>query len=760
MSPDTSPSAVRLRSFAVADWLIDPKACQASRKGVVVKLRPQLVDVLLCLARRPGAIVLKDEILAEVWPGQYIAESGLSRCIAELRQLLQDDVQRPRVIETIPKRGYRLVAPVVWLRPEAAIEAPPGQAETAMAAGAAAAAAVPPESTTVEAGTKRAGARRARTRAVVATAVVAVVLVAAVVMLTRSRTKVLTEQDTVLLAFENKTGDAVFDETIPLAMAIQMEQSPYLGLLSPGRIQETLRMMQRPADTQVTRSVGLEICERVGGHALIVTSIASLGRQYAIGLEAVACGTGEVLARRQVTTDRKEQVLAALERAANEIRAAVGEPAASLGQYNVPIVEATTSSLEALRALRRGDQARDRGEGNLAVELYREAASLDPDFALAQARLGTATATGMLSEADSRQALERAFALRERVTLPERLEIEAMYHRLVTLEKARVVQAFEELEQTYPRRATYRRALATEHTQAGRYDAALRESLEAQRLEPNSVMNLAAVARAYLYLNRIAEAREAAERAIALADVSPWPRYVLFYCALETGDTGLLAEQRAWAAAHPELAMPDLVLVEAEEAMNDGRLQQALAYLDRFDTWATARGGPVVASMGRLRMARWEVLVGRRAEGLRRLDGELRRGIHPAAKIDAVKVLMSAGEFDSGRAPARRGRERPGPPPPGTRGHLHQGLPRVARCSCREDRPGIWALRRAGAVRTGLRLRVHPALRARACPRARRQLGDGARGLREAPGQSHHLFGQEAPPSRGARRGADAGTRG
>jgi tetratricopeptide (TPR) repeat protein len=252
----------------------------------------------------------------------------------------------------------------------------------------------------------------------------------------------------------------------------------------------------------------------------------------------------------------------------------------------------------------------------------------------------------MLSEADSRKALERAFELRERVTLPERLEIEAMYYRLVTLEKAKVVQAFEELKQTYPRRATYRRALATEHTAVGRYEAALRESLEAHQLEPDSVMNLAAVARAHLYLNRLPEAQSAAERAIVLADVSPWPRYVLFHCALVRGDAALLAAQRAWAAAHPELAMPDLVLVEAEEAMNDGRLQQALAYLDQFDTWATARGGPVVASMGRLRMARWEVLAGRKAEGLRRLDEELRRGIHPAAKIDAVKVLMSAGEFD------------------------------------------------------------------------------------------------------------------
>jgi DNA-binding winged helix-turn-helix (wHTH) protein len=436
MSPETSPSAARFATFTVGDWLVEPKACHASRGDTVVKLRPQLVDLLLCLARRAGDIVLKDEILAEVWPGQYIADSGLSRCIAELRQILNDDAQQPRIIETIPKRGYRLVAPVAWRLEAPAGPLPDGRPTVVERSDAAADAPLESQATAVE----RFARWRTPGRLSGALAVVVVVIVAITgVMLTRSRAKVLTEQDTVLLAFENETGDAVFDEAVPLATAIQLEQSPYLRLVSPGRIQETLQMMRRPADTPISRAVGMEVCERIGGHAVIVTSIAALGRQYVIGLEAVESRTGRVLARRQATTERREQVLGALQRAAGEIRLAVGESPASLATHSLPPVEGTTASLEALRAVRRGDLAIAQGQMELALTLYRDAVALDASFALAHSRLGS-----IAFGAERLAALEKAYALRQQVTFPERLEIEAAYHRWVTGEVQRVVDALED----------------------------------------------------------------------------------------------------------------------------------------------------------------------------------------------------------------------------------------------------------------------------------------------------------------------------
>ena len=634
--------------FTVGDWLVEPKACRASRGDRVVKLRPQLADLLACLARRAGEIVLKDEILAEVWPGQYIAESGLSRCVAELRQVLQDDAQEPRFIQTFPKRGYRLIAPVVWLddgerQGGATVKAAPERESAEVGLGAAVHRR-PAEPAAEAPLAARPMTRRRRGAWIVAGLGLLAIGVVTVVVLPRSPASVLTEQDAVLLAFENKTGDPVFDDTVPLAVSIQLEQSPYLGLLSPARIREALRMMRRAPETPLTRQVGMEICERVGARALIVTSVARLGSQYAVGLEAVACGTGRVLARRQATLDRKEGVLGALERAAVEIRRAVGEPTTSIDRFSVPI-EATTSSLEALRAVRRGDVARESGQNGVALGLYREAVALDGDFALAFSRLG-ATVLVEGTEAEAFSAFERAFALRQHVTLPERLEIEAAYHRHVTGERARVVEALELLKRSYPRRALIRRNLVEEHTQAGRYDAALSEAGEAVRLEPNSAMNLAALARAHLYLHQLAKARAVAEEALAHGGVSPMIHVILFQCALAGGDQGLLARVRAWAAEHPEAAGYWLD-VEAEEAVNRGRLREAGSLLQQAGAWATAQGAPATASVLRLRIARYEALCGLGTQAMRRVDAEMSRpDVGPVLRMDAVKVAISAGEFD------------------------------------------------------------------------------------------------------------------
>ena len=624
-------AASHAQPFRVGPWLVEPKACLLTSADSIIKLRPQLVDLLVCLARRAGEIVLKEEILAEVWAGQFVAESALSRCIAELRQTLGDEAQAPRYIETITKRGYRLVAPVTWQLRAAEPPAEPGVAE------------VPAESPGAVDAIRR---RFTSPRAWAAVGLLLVVMVAVFIGIRRRNgAEPLRERDLVLTAFENRTGDRVFDETIPLALSIQLEQSPFLDLVPASRVQEALRMMKRSADTPLTRTTGLEACERIGARALIVTSLASLGRQYAIGLEAVACGTNRVLARRLITAERKELVLTRLQGAAVDIRKALGEPAASLDRYSLPPVEATTASLEALRALRRGDLARDRGEDPAALDFYREAVSLDPEFALAHSRRAR-LAQGYGTEAEAREAFERAYALRHRVSLIERLEIEAMHARFIRGDLPQFAKSLEQLRENYPRRAWIRHLLSFALTESGRYDQAFAEALEARRLEPDSRRIALMLARSYMCLNRVAEARTVSEAALASGGDGGPHHLLLLQCAHLSNDSELLARERTWSVGHPGAVGGHIFEVEADYELSRGRLREALAVLEQHEAWALSAGRPTDAAIQRLWMARYEALVGFSGRAVHRLSREAKKEIPPPALIEAARAAMAVGDVD------------------------------------------------------------------------------------------------------------------
>jgi tetratricopeptide (TPR) repeat protein len=401
--------------------------------------------------------------------------------------------------------------------------------------------------------------------------------------------------------------------------------------------------MTRPADTPITRAVGMEVCERVGGAALIVGSIAALGERYAVGLEAIACATGESLARQQVEVKRKEDVLGAVGRVAAALRSRLGESLGSVDRFNVPTTQATTASLEALRAVRLGDAARGRGQTAEALAYYRQAVALDPDFALGLVRVAT-MAISAHYEGEGTSALERAYSLRDRATLPERLEIEQAYHTFITGDLNGVTVAIETLRRTYPNSAAARRGLSNQYKNVGRYDEALAEALEAQRLDPGGSATHSVLAWAYLCLNRLADARATVESAVALGVDSESLHTVLLQIGFHLGDTDLIERERAWAARRPE-ATPWFLESEAEEAVWRGRLRDAVRYLERYDAWARERGAEQRGVVIRLRMARFEALCGKTAEALARVDRELAGGVSPHLKIEALKVVVSAGDL-------------------------------------------------------------------------------------------------------------------
>jgi serine/threonine protein kinase/tetratricopeptide (TPR) repeat protein len=349
----------------------------------------------------------------------------------------------------------------------------------------------------------------------------AVILVAAAIgggLYFRSRrtTTRLTEKDSVVLAeFTNTTGDPVFDGALRQGLSAQLEQSPFLNLLSDQSVAQTLTLMAQSKDARLTRELAREVCQRTASAATIEGSISSLGSQYVVGLKAVNCRSGDVLANEQATASGKEQVLKALGEAATKIREKLGESLASVQKYDAPAESVTTPSLEALQAYSLGYQAMlVKNDAASAVSLFQRAVSLDPNFAMAYARLGTSY--GNLGQAArAAENIRKAFELRERVSEREKLYIATHYENFVTgnLDAAR--KAYELWAQTYPRDEGPIVNLGAIYGNLGDYDKALVAGQEAFKLNPGSGLSYANLVGNYLNVNRLDEAQATALEAQA-----------------------------------------------------------------------------------------------------------------------------------------------------------------------------------------------------------------------------------------------------
>ena len=316
-------------------------------------------------------------------------------------------------------------------------------------------------------------------------AFIPLVIAAAVLFFFLNRTPVLTAKDTILLAdFVNTTGDAVFDLTLKQALAVQLGQTPFLNIYPDDRIQETLRLMNRKADEHITRDVAREICERDGIKAMLLGSIARLGNNYAITLEALNPRTGEALAREQIEAAGKEQVLGKLGEAATKLRVRLGESLQTIEKFDASIEQATTSSLEALKAYSSGLQLQRAGRINESIPFHKRAIELDPNFASAHKSLGEAYF--FAAERDrAAESFTKAFELRERVSEREKFTISVRYYQHVVGDIDKTVETLELWKQTYPREWQPRDYLVFLYNNVGQYEKAAEEAQEAIRLNPN-----------------------------------------------------------------------------------------------------------------------------------------------------------------------------------------------------------------------------------------------------------------------------------
>jgi serine/threonine protein kinase/tetratricopeptide (TPR) repeat protein len=348
-----------------------------------------------------------------------------------------------------------------------------------------------------------------------AAAVVVVALVAGGLYLRSRSAATLTEKDTIVLAdFNNTTGDSVFDDTLKQALAVDLGQSPFLNILSEDKVRQTLQQMTHPPTERLTQDLAREVCQRAGSKAYLAGSIAALGTEYVIGLEALNCASGDVLAREQVTATGKEQVLPALGQAAAKLRNKVGESLSSVQKFDVPLEQGTTNSLEALKAYSLGVKTgREKGDVE-AIPFFKRAIELDPNFALANERLGVHS-SNLNQPSLAADYLKKPFDLRDRVTEREKSHITALYYNIGTGELEKSNQALELWKQAYPRDDVAYGNLGSDYMILGQYEKAATETRAAIRLEPNSGVPYENLGQIYLALNRFDEARTTTEEALS-----------------------------------------------------------------------------------------------------------------------------------------------------------------------------------------------------------------------------------------------------
>jgi eukaryotic-like serine/threonine-protein kinase len=371
-----------------------------------------------------------------------------------------------------------------------------------------------------------------------------------------SRRAPLTEKETVILAdFTNTTGDPVFDGTLRQGLAIQLQQSPFLGLASDTRIQQLLRLMGQPAGAKLTPAIARDICERMGGGAILEGGIASLGTQYVLSGRATGCRSGQVLGEEQEQVAKKEDVLNALSGIASRLRVRLGESLSTLGEHNRPLPDVSTSSLDALKAYSAGLQAQGT-QTRRSIELWKRAAEIDDGFAMAHARLGTAySVTGELVL--GARHTTRAFELRERATDNERFFITATYHRQVTGDLDQALRAFDLWAQTYPRTFdSYGLASGFVTKGTGRYEGCIQRAAKAEEADPRSPFGYLNAAACYIYLDRLDEAEKPLQRAAERKVAGPDFSRLYFDLAFLRGDDA--AMERAFGAAKDSAVEPEV----------------------------------------------------------------------------------------------------------------------------------------------------------------------------------------------------------
>lgn len=490
-------ATARNRKTRFGAFEVDVRSGEVHKHGIRLKLQDQPFQILATLLERPGEVVTREELRQKLWPADTFVDfdTGLNSAVKKLRDVLGDSAEEPRYIETLPRRGYRFIADVEK-------SAMPGLAVVGEHQAQAAEPTAPPSPWKQ---------RRSMIAASVGVLLIASGLVTWRVFFPRPA---ISGTDVIVLAgFVNKTGDPIFNDSLDKALEIKLTESPFLSLLPEAQVRETMRTMRHDPNERVTEESGIEICKRQGLKAVVVPEIAAFGSKYLITLDAIDAGNHKSIARRQEEAESKEQVVAALGKAGAELRKQLGESLSSLEKYNTPLDLATTSSLEALQAYRKGQSLYRGGKRSEAIPFFERAVELDPQFCSAYNMLGSVYHSLVDQEA-SRRSFAKAFELKDRrLTQEENFQTTALYNFSITgnVEKAEAVLVL--YKQAYPRSVLAANLLGIAYEQEGRTEEGLREFYWAIAHSPvPSAQHYSNASQALMILGRFDESKKILEQ--------------------------------------------------------------------------------------------------------------------------------------------------------------------------------------------------------------------------------------------------------
>jgi eukaryotic-like serine/threonine-protein kinase len=613
-----------------------PDSGELARNGSRIRLQPQPALVLTLLTDQPGKLISREEIYRAVWGDDTHVdfEQSLNYCIRQIRSALRDDADRPTYLETVPKRGYRFLSPVT-------VETSTGSGSVASGVDAASEPSDEALATKPDPGaTHRNGAR-----AVLLMCGVLVVVAVSAILWRSHRLKAasLHASDTVVLAdFANSTGDVVFDDALKTALNISLRQSPFLKVMPDSEVAATLQLMTRPPDAKLTPQLARELCQRAGSKAYIAGAIGSLGSEYVLELKAVNCQNGDTLAQEQVTAASKEKVLSALGEAASKLRGELGESLATVQKFDVPLEQATTPSLEALKAYSVGIKAFSAGSYAASVPFHLQAIRLDPAFALGYWALGDDY--GSLGEVgQAGEYFTKAFQLREHASEREKLAITANYYLIVTGELDKAARTYQQEVESYPREAEAYGHLGVVFWEQGNYKKAAEITRQALHLAPDDVGWYENLADYALGSQQFDEARRVIYESQARKLDDAQAHDSLYALAFLGANATAMAEQEQWFAGKPEENF-GLALASDTKAYA-GQVSEARDLTRRAVQSAIRADSKENAAIWLAISAQWEAAYGEPAQARRSATAALK--LAPASKgleSEASLALALAGD--------------------------------------------------------------------------------------------------------------------